>query len=85
MNPQYAIRDTSSIFSPALLFYKDLIRSNIARAVEMAGDPNRLRPHVKTHKTREIVRLELEAGIGNTSAPPSPRRRWSPPAAFRTC
>ncbi len=64
MNPQYAIRDTSSIFSPALLFYKDLIRNNITRAVEMAGDPDRLRPHVKTHKTREIVRLELEAGVG---------------------
>jgi D-serine deaminase-like pyridoxal phosphate-dependent protein len=63
MNPQYAIRDTSRIFSPALLFYKDLIRANIARAVEMAGDPERLRPHVKTHKTREIVRMELDAGV----------------------
>lgn len=64
MLPQYTIRDTSSIFSPALLFYKDLIRNNIARAVELAGNPDRLRPHVKTHKTREIVRLEREAGIG---------------------
>ena len=63
MNPHYAIRDTSHIFSPALLFYKDLIRNNIARAFEMAGGPERLRPHVKTHKTREIVRLEMEAGI----------------------
>jgi D-threonine aldolase len=63
MHAHYSIRDTSSIFSPALLFYKDLIRANIARAVELAGCPERLRPHVKTHKTREIVRLELEAGI----------------------
>lgn len=63
MNPYYAIRDTSHIFSPALLFYKDLIRNNIARAIEMAGNAERLRPHVKTHKTREIVRLEMEAGI----------------------
>jgi D-serine deaminase-like pyridoxal phosphate-dependent protein len=63
MHSQYRIADTSAIYSPALLFYKDLIRRNIARAVEMAGDPQRLRPHVKTHKTREIVRLELEAGI----------------------
>ena len=63
MNPQYAIRDTSAVFSPALVFYKDLIRQNIARAVEIAGDPGRLRPHVKTHKTREIARLELDAGI----------------------
>src|SRR5437764_14091906 len=63
MNSHYAIRDTASVFSPALLFFKDLIRRNIARALEIAGSPARLRPHVKTHKTREIVRLELDAGI----------------------
>jgi D-serine deaminase-like pyridoxal phosphate-dependent protein len=63
MHPQYAVADTSGIFSPALLFYKDLIRRNLARCLELAGGPERLRPHVKTHKTREIVRLELDAGI----------------------
>jgi D-threonine aldolase len=63
MNPQYLIRDTSAVFSPALVFYKDLIRQNIARAVEIAGGPERLRPHLKTHKTREIARMELDAGI----------------------
>jgi D-serine deaminase-like pyridoxal phosphate-dependent protein len=63
MNPVYAVRDTSGIFTPALLFYKDIIRRNLALCLEMAGSPERLRPHVKTHKTREIVRLELEAGI----------------------
>jgi D-threonine aldolase len=63
MNPAYAVKDTAAVFSPALLFYKDLIRRNIARAVEIAGNPARLRPHVKTHKTREIVRLEKDAGI----------------------
>jgi D-threonine aldolase len=63
MNPAYAVQDTSGIFTPALLFYKDLIRRNLARCVEIAGKPERLRPHVKTHKTREIVRMELEAGV----------------------
>jgi D-serine deaminase-like pyridoxal phosphate-dependent protein len=63
MNSIYAIDDTAQVFSPALIFYKDIIRDNIARAVEMAGDPKRLRPHVKTHKTREIVRLGMAAGI----------------------
>jgi D-serine deaminase-like pyridoxal phosphate-dependent protein len=63
MNPIYEIKDTSRIFSPALLFYKDLIRRNIARAVEIAGSPARLRPHAKTHKTREIICMEMEAGI----------------------
>ncbi len=63
MNTQYAIRDTSAIYSPALIFYKELIGRNIEHAVTFAGTPSRLRPHVKTHKTREIVRLELDAGI----------------------
>ncbi len=63
MNPQYLLRDSSGVFTPALLFYKDMIRRNIARAVTMVGDPARLRPHVKTHKTRQLVRLELDAGI----------------------
>jgi len=63
MNPLYAIQDTSTIYSPALLFYKDLIRQNLVRAVALAGSPARLRPHVKTHKTREIIRLALEAGV----------------------
>lgn len=63
MDPRYHIKDTSRIYSPALLFYKELIESNIAAMVRMARDPARLRPHVKTHKTPEIVRLELAAGI----------------------
>jgi D-serine deaminase-like pyridoxal phosphate-dependent protein len=63
MNPRYHVADTSGLFSPALLFYKDLIRHNLARAVRQAGSPARLRPHAKTHKTREIVRLALEAGV----------------------
>lgn len=63
MDARYTIRDTSSIFSPALIFYKDIIRHNIRRMTERAGGPSRLRPHCKTHKTREIVRLQLDAGI----------------------
>jgi len=63
MNPQYLIADTSSIYTPALIFYKDIIHRNIAQAIAIAGGVERLRPHVKTHKTREIVRMELDAGI----------------------
>jgi D-serine deaminase-like pyridoxal phosphate-dependent protein len=62
-NPAYAIEDTSAVFSPGLIFYKELIERNIRRALEIAGNPSRLRPHVKTHKTRAIVGMELDAGI----------------------
>src|SRR5579864_4532854 len=63
MNPEYVLKDPSQVFSPSLLFYKSLIARNIRRMVERVGNPARLRPHVKTHKTREIVRMEREAGI----------------------
>ncbi len=63
MNTIYAIEDTSEMLSPGLIFYADIIRRNLALAVKMVGDPKRLRPHVKTHKTPEIVRLGKEAGI----------------------
>lgn len=59
----YILRDPSEVFSPGLLFYRDVIRHNIDRLIARVGDPKRLRPHVKTHKTREIVRMQLAAGI----------------------
>jgi D-serine deaminase-like pyridoxal phosphate-dependent protein len=64
MDPIYKIHDTSAIYSPALVFYKDLIRRNLATVIDLVGgDVQRLRPHVKTHKTRELIALETEAGI----------------------
>src|SRR5436853_5621805 len=62
MHP-YTLAEPEAVASPALLFYPALIRQNLRRAVEVAGGPDRLRPHVKTHKTREIVRIGLELGV----------------------
>jgi D-serine deaminase-like pyridoxal phosphate-dependent protein len=63
MHPAYRLTDPSAVFSPALVFFPELIRQNVARVIEMAGGPARLRPHVKTHKTREIARILLDAGV----------------------
>ena len=37
MNPAYALSDVSSVLSPSLVFFPELIRKNISRVVEMAG------------------------------------------------
>jgi D-serine deaminase-like pyridoxal phosphate-dependent protein len=63
MHAEYLLKDPSQVFSPSLLFYKTLIARNIQALVKRVGDPNRLRPHVKTHKTRQIVQMERAAGI----------------------
>ena len=59
----FLVTNSDQIDSPALLIYPERIRQNIEQMVRIAGDPKRLRPHVKTHKMAEIIRLHQEAGI----------------------
>ncbi|MEY4728749.1 MAG: hypothetical protein RLZZ390_1273 [Bacteroidota bacterium] len=51
------------IDSPSLVVYPSLVRENIAEMIRMAGSVNRLRPHIKTHKTAEGIKLMQEQGI----------------------
>jgi D-serine deaminase-like pyridoxal phosphate-dependent protein len=59
----YAVTEADIIDSPCLLVYPDRVSWNIKTAIQMAGSADRLRPHVKTHKSPEVSRLMLEAGI----------------------
>lgn len=59
----HTVAEVERIPSPALLIYVDRVAENVRRMIDLAGDPARLRPHVKTHKLAEIVRLQLQAGI----------------------
>src|SRR5690349_7881581 len=59
----YLINNISELDSPALVVYPDRVRKNIRTAKEMIGDVQRLRPHVKTHKSPELVRMQMEEGI----------------------
>ncbi|MDR3123869.1 MAG: D-TA family PLP-dependent enzyme [Treponema sp.] len=59
----YALKDPSALVSPALIYYPDIILANTKRAVEMAGGAERLWPHVKSHKTAELIRMQGELGI----------------------
>lgn len=63
MNPVYHINNLDAVYTPTLVFYKSLIASNIAEIIRIAGSPQRLCPHVKTHKTKEIAAMQLAAGI----------------------
>ncbi|MDW3196122.1 MAG: D-TA family PLP-dependent enzyme [Cytophagales bacterium] len=51
------------IMSPAMIVYPERIQRNIDRMIEIAGNPDRLRPHVKTHKCPDIIRLQLQKAI----------------------
>lgn len=59
----YKPANESSISTPAVLVYPDRIEDNIRRMITIAGKVERLRPHVKTHKIAEIIRLQVQHGI----------------------
>lgn len=57
------IINIQTVDSPALVVFPDRVQRNIDRAMAMVGDIGRLRPHIKTHKSADVVRLMLLAGI----------------------
>jgi len=59
----YRISNEAETPSPSLLVYPDRIFRNLQRMVEIVGDVDRLRPHVKTHKLPEIIGMHLSLGI----------------------
>ncbi|MCC9641422.1 D-TA family PLP-dependent enzyme [Rhodopirellula sp. JC740] len=61
--PWYEVTNVDEVASPALLVYPERVETNVKRMVALAGSPDRLRPHVKTHKMSEVVRLKLAAGV----------------------
>lgn len=62
-DPWYVSHGIADLPSPALLVSPSRIEENIRRMIRMAGTAERLRPHVKTHKMSEIIRLKLRMGI----------------------
>lgn len=63
MSEWYNITNYDDVDSPALLVFPDRVDQNIAHAIAMVGDVDRLRPHVKTHKTPQILQMQIEGGI----------------------
>jgi D-threonine aldolase len=52
-----------SLHSPSLVVFADQVRANIDRMIATAGSVDRLRPHCKTHKMSEVVKILLQKGV----------------------
>lgn len=63
MKNMYELKETEGIISPCLIYYVDIIRDNIKKAIEIAGTSERLWPHVKSHKSIDMVKTQMEYGI----------------------
>jgi len=59
----WTISNVEDVASPALIVYPDRVAANVDRMIAIAGGPDRLRPHVKTHKLPQIVRMQTNRGI----------------------
>ena len=63
MSAWYHIENKADLPSPALLIYAERVEHNLQLMLKIAGSPERLRPHVKTHKMGALIRRQLEMGI----------------------
>jgi D-threonine aldolase len=62
-NDWYSIGNVSALDTPALAIYPDRVKNNIDALVKSIDDVKRLRPHVKTHKSPEVTKMMLAAGV----------------------
>ncbi len=63
MKNRYEAAGVEAQISPCLIYYEDTIRENIQKAIQIAGNAERLWPHVKSHKSLDMIRLQMEYGI----------------------
>ena len=59
----FQISNIAEIDSPALAVFPDRIQKNISVLKDILLDVNRLRPHVKTHKSFEVTKILMQAGF----------------------
>jgi len=59
----FEIKNINELDSPALVVFPERVKHNIQLAIDMVGDVNRLRPHIKTNKSTDVSKLMLNAGI----------------------
>jgi D-threonine aldolase len=59
----YTIDNVQEVDTPFLAIFPDRVKANIRALKEIIPDTNRLRPHVKVHKSKQVVALMMEAGI----------------------
>jgi len=59
----YHFSAEEEIDSPSLVYYQDVIEDNLNKAIALAGSAERLWPHMKTHKTFALLKMQIERGI----------------------
>ena len=59
----FKLENTDEIITPSLVVFPNRILHNIKLMIEIAGGTESLRPHIKTHKMSEIIKMQIDNGI----------------------
>lgn len=60
----HLINNIEEFDTPLMAVYPERVRDNIQLALDLTGgDVSRLRPHIKTHKTAEVLKMFIDKGI----------------------
>jgi D-threonine aldolase len=59
----YTIDNVAGLDSPAMVVYPERVRDNIRAVKGMIDDVDKLRPHVKTNKAKEVSKMLMDEGI----------------------
>ncbi len=59
----YEIAGEESVITPQLVYYLDIVKENTKEVIRIAGSAERLWPHVKTHKSIDMVKMLISMGI----------------------
>lgn len=57
------ISNIETLLSPSLVVFEQTVKKNLEETVRIAGSPDRLRPHCKTHKMNQIINMAMDIGI----------------------
>jgi len=59
----YMLHQTDQLSTPALVIYPQRVEHNINQLLKMAASADRLRPHIKTCKSGQVIQLMQQAGL----------------------
>ena len=59
----YKIVNVEKMDTPFIAVYPHVVKSNIQKLIDLFPSKEQIRPHVKTHKCPQIVKLLIDAGI----------------------
>ena len=59
----YKVADPDGLETPCMVVFEEKLKHNLSKPIELAGGPQNLMLHVKTHKSPQVVRRQIDQVI----------------------